>query len=148
MTTAFEILQGATIFTKLDLRNAYHLVRIREGDEWKTAFNTPTGHYEYQVMPFGLVNAPAVFHAFINDVLREMLNIFVFVYLDDILIFSRNLQEHIQHVRQVLAQLLKHKLFVKLEKSEFHVPAVSFLGFHVSKGSLQMDPGKIRAVLD
>lgn len=148
MTTAFEILQGATIFTKLDLRNAYHLVRIREGDEWKTAFNTPTGHYEYQVMPFGLVNAPAVFQAFINDVLREMLNIFVFVYLDDILIFSRNLQEHIQHVRQVLTQLLKHKLFVKLEKSEFHVPAVSFLGFHVSKGSLQMDPGKIRAVLD
>lgn len=99
-------------------------------------------------MPFGLVNAPAVFQAFINDVLREMLNIFVFVYLDDILIFSRNPQEHIQHVRQVLAQLLKHKLFVKLEKSEFHVPAVSFLGFHVSKGSLQMDPGKIRADLD
>uniref|UniRef100_A0A9J7Y295 Gypsy retrotransposon integrase-like protein 1 n=1 Tax=Cyprinus carpio carpio TaxID=630221 RepID=A0A9J7Y295_CYPCA len=148
MTTAFEILQGATIFTKLDLRNVYHLVRIREGDEWKTAFNTPTGHYEYQVMPFGLVNAPAVFQAFINDVLREMLNIFVFVYLDDILIFSRNLQEHIQHVRQALTQLLKHKLFVKLEKSEFHVPAVSFLGFHVSKGSLQVDPGKIRAVLD
>lgn len=86
MTAAFEILQGATIFTKLDLRNAYHLVRIREGDEWKTAFNTPTGHYEYQVMPFGLVNAPAVFQAFINA-LREMLNIFVFVNLDDILKF-------------------------------------------------------------
>ncbi len=98
-------------------------------------------------MPFGLVNAPAVFQAFINDVLRAMLNIFVFVYMDDILIFSLNLQEHIQHVRQVLAQLLKHKLF-KLEKREFHVPAVSFLGFHVSKDSLQMDPGKIRAVLD
>lgn len=116
MTSAFEILQGATIFTKLDLRNAYHLVRIREGDEWKTAFNTPTGHYEYRVMPFGLVNAPAVFQALINDVLREMLNKFVFVYLDDILIFSCNYQEHIQHVRQVLSQLLKHSLFVKLEK--------------------------------
>lgn len=86
MTTAFEILQGATIFTKLDLRNAYHLVRIRVGDEWKTAFNTPTGHYEYQVMSFDLVNAPAIFQVFINA-LREMLNIFVFVNLDDILIF-------------------------------------------------------------
>lgn len=148
MTTAFEILQGATIFTKLDLRSAYHLVRIRQGDEWKTAFNTPTGHYEYQVMPFGLANAPAVFQSFINDVLREMLNIFVFVYLDDILIFSHNPEEHVIHVRKVLIELLKHGLFVKLEKSEFHVSSVSFLGFIVSKGSLQMDPSKTRAVLD
>ncbi len=74
--TAFELLQGASIFTKLDLRNAYHLVCIRQGDEWKTAFNTPTGHYEYLVMPFGLTNAPAVFQALINDVLRDMLNQF------------------------------------------------------------------------
>ena len=72
------------IFTKLDLRNAYHLVRIKEGDEWKTAFNTQLGHFEYQVMPFGLTNAPTVFQALINDVLRDMLNKFVFVYLDDI----------------------------------------------------------------
>lgn len=86
--SAFEILQGAQIFTKLDLRNAHHLVRIREGDEWKTAFNTPLGHFEYRVLPFGLVNAPAVFQALVNDVLRDMLNIFVFVYLDDILIFG------------------------------------------------------------
>ncbi|KAL0153760.1 hypothetical protein M9458_050876 [Cirrhinus mrigala] len=148
MTTAFEILQGATIFSKLDLRNAYHLVRIREGDEWKTAFNTPTGHFEYRVMPFGLVNAPAVFQAFINDVLRDTLNKFVFVYFDDILIFSSSYQEHVQHVRQVLQRLLQNRLFIKLEKSEFHVPRVSFLGFIVSKGSLQMDPSKVRAVLD
>ena len=87
MSSAFEILQGARFFTKLDLRNAYHLVRIREGDEWKTAFNTPLGHFEYRVLPFGLANAPAVFQALVNDVLRDMLNIFVFVYLDDILIF-------------------------------------------------------------
>lgn len=87
MSSAFEILQGARYFTKLDLRNAYHLVRIREGDEWKTAFNTPTGHFEYRVLPFGLTNAPAVFQALVNDVLRDMINKFVFVYLDDILIF-------------------------------------------------------------
>ena len=84
LSSAFELLQGATVFTKLDLRNAYHLVQIREGDEWETAFNTSTGHYEYLVMPFGLTNAPAVFQALVNDVLRDMLNKFVFVYLDDI----------------------------------------------------------------
>ena len=85
MNTAFDLLQGAIVFTKLDLRNAYQLVRIREGDEWKTAFNTPTGHWEYLVMPFGLTNAPAVFQTFVNDVLRDMINKFVFVlfYLDD-----------------------------------------------------------------
>ncbi len=78
----------AVFFTKLDLRNAYHLVRIREGDEWKTAFNTPRGHFEYRVLPFGLSNAPAVFQALVNDLLRDMLNQFIYVYLDDILIFS------------------------------------------------------------
>ena len=98
MSSAFEQLQQAKIFTKLDLRNAYHLVRIREGDEWKTGFNTPSGHYEHLVMPFGLTNAPAVFQALINDVLREFLNQFVFVYLDDILTFSPDQDSHIGHV--------------------------------------------------
>ncbi|KAK3518249.1 hypothetical protein QTP70_034616 [Hemibagrus guttatus] len=116
MATAFEILQEASIFTKLDLRNAYHLVRIRQGDEWKTAFNTPTGHYEYLVMPFGLTNAPAVFQALINNILRDMLDQFVFVYLDDILIFSSSLQEHVIHVSKVLRRLLDNHLYVKPEK--------------------------------
>eukprot|EP00063_Salmo_salar_P028034 XP_014002869.1 PREDICTED: RNA-directed DNA polymerase homolog [Salmo salar] len=89
---AFEPLQGATIFSKLDLWNAYHLVRIREGDEWKTAFNTASGHYDYQVMPFGLTNTAAVFQALVNNVLRNMLNRFVFVYFVDILVFSRSVQ--------------------------------------------------------
>ncbi|KAI7790732.1 hypothetical protein IRJ41_023830, partial [Triplophysa rosa] len=87
MSSAFELLQGARVFTKLDLRNSYHVVRIREGDKWKTAFNTPTGHFEYLVLPFGLTNAPAVFQGLVNSVLGDMINRFVFVYLDDILIF-------------------------------------------------------------
>ena len=146
LSSAFELLQGATVFTKLDLRNAYHLVRIREGDEWKTAFNTPTGHYEYLVMPFGLTNAPAVFQALVNDLLRDMIDKFVFVYLDDILIFSRNLVEHVTHVRSVLRRLLDNSLFVKAEKCEFHASSVTFLGYIIAKDSLQMDPAKVSAV--
>ncbi len=125
MATAFELLLGASIFTKLDLRNAYHLVRIRQGDEWKTAFNTPAGHYEYMVMPFGL----AVFQALINNVLRDMLNQFIFVYLDDILIFSGSSEEHEGHIRRVLKRHLDNHLYVKLEKCEFHVTQAQFLGF-------------------
>ena len=108
--SAFSPLHGVKIFMKLDLRNAYHLVRIRKGDEWKKAFNTPLGHFEYLVIPFGLNNAPAVFQALINDVLRDMLGRFVFVYLDDILIFSPDLETHQHHVRQVLQCLLENKL--------------------------------------
>ena len=128
MSTAFELLQGHS-FTKLDLRNAYHFVRIREGDEWKTAFNTPTGHYEYLVVLFGLTNAPAVFQTLVNDVLQD---IFVFVYLDDILIFSHFLDYYRLHVRQVIQRLLKNKLFVKAEKCEFHRNSVSFGLYHLS----------------
>ncbi len=124
------------IFTKLDLRNAYHLVRISEGDEWKTAFNTPSGHYEYLVMPFGLTNSPAVFQNLVNDVLGDMLSRFVFVYLDDILIFSKSETEHGQHVRAVLQRLLQNQLFVKAEKCEFHFSTVSFLGFILSAGDI------------
>ncbi len=88
--TALEQLRGATIFTKLDLRSAYNLIHIRKGDEWKTAFVTPTGHYEYRVMPYGLVNAPSVFQGFMHEVLREFLHQFFIVYIDDILIYSRS----------------------------------------------------------
>ena len=148
ISSAFEPLQGATVFSKLDLRNAYHLVRIREGDEWKTAFNTPLGHFEYLVMPFGLTNAPAVFQNLVNDVLRDFLNRSVFVYIDDILIFSRNQEEHCQHVRQVLQRLLENKLFVKAEKCEFSVTSVSFLGFIIESGQVRTCPEKVSAVTD
>ena len=146
MTSVFDQLQQAKVFTKLDLRNAYHLVRIREGDEWKTSFNTPSGHYEYCVMPFGLTNAPAVFQAMINDVLRDFLDQFVYVYLDNILIYSPNLAVHQDHVNQVLKRLLDRHLYVKAEKSVFHADTVSFLGFIVAPGRVQMDPAKVSAV--
>ena len=139
-------LEGAKLFSKLDLRNAYHLVRIKEGDEWKTAFNTPLGNFEYLVMPFGLTNAPAVFQALINDVLWDFINRFVVVYLDDILIYSGSMEEHISHVCQVLTRLLENRLFVKAEKCDFHVDTVSFLGYIMQSGSIKPDPEKIRAV--
>ena len=115
---------------------------------WKTGFTTPLGHFEYLVMPFGLTNAPAVFQNLVNDILRDMLHQFVFVYIDDILIFSPSLAEHKLHVRQVLQRLLENRLFVKAEKCEFHVPSVAFLGFIISQGRLEMDPGNVTAVTD
>uniref|UniRef100_A0A1A8D4D5 Gypsy retrotransposon integrase-like protein 1 n=1 Tax=Nothobranchius kadleci TaxID=1051664 RepID=A0A1A8D4D5_NOTKA len=146
LSSTFEPVQDASIFTKLDLRNAYHLVRIKEGDEWKTAFKTPVGHFEYLVMPFGLTNAPAVFQSLVNSVLADFVNKFVTVYLDDILIFSRTPEEHSKHVRAVLHRLLENRLYVKAEKCEFHVPSVKFLGFVLESGRLGPDPEKVQAV--
>ena len=97
-----ERLNGAKYFTRLDLRGAYNLVRIRPGDEWKTAFRTRYGHFEYRVMPFGLTNAPTVFQHMANDIFRDFLDIFTIIYLDDILIYSKTQEEHNNHVRQVL----------------------------------------------
>uniref|UniRef100_A0A8C6NKF8 Gypsy retrotransposon integrase-like protein 1 n=1 Tax=Nothobranchius furzeri TaxID=105023 RepID=A0A8C6NKF8_NOTFU len=148
INSAFDSLRGSQVFTKLDLRNAYHLVRIREGDEWKTAFNTPNGHYEYLVMPFGLTNAPAVFQALVNDVLRDMVGRFVFVYLDDVLVFSPDLDTHRRHVRAVILRLLQNNLFIKAEKCEFHKASMSFLGFILSPNQISMDPTKVTAVVD
>ena len=116
LSSAFESLEEATVFTKLDLRNAYYLVRIREGDEWKTAFNTPMGHWEYLVIPFGLTNAPAVFQTLVNDVLSDMLNRFVFVYIDDIKNVP-GLSEHVSLIHQVLQRLQENRLFVKTAAS-------------------------------
>lgn len=106
------------------MRNAYYLVCIGEGDEWKTGFNTPSGHYEYLVMPFGLTNAHALCQAMINDVLRDFLNHSVYVYLDEILIYSPDSDSHVGHAVQVLQRLLENQLYVKAEKSEFHADTV------------------------
>lgn len=110
---ALEQLRGARIFSKLDLRSAYNLIRIRRGDEWKTAFITPSGHYEYRVMPYGLSNSPSVFQNYMNEIFREYLNRFVIIYIDDILIYSSDMKEHEKHVLQILQKLREHQPFLK-----------------------------------
>lgn len=144
----FDVLKGAVVFTKLDLRGAYNLVRIREGDEWKTAFNTRNGHFEYLVMPFGLCNAPAVFQRFMNDAFCDLNNRFVIVYLDDILVFSKTHLEHVSHVKQVLQRLRENRLYAKIEKCSFHQDHIPFLGYIISSDGFQMDPQKLSAVLE
>ena len=138
--------QGAQLFTKFDIPGAYNQIRIKAGDEWKTAFRTRYGHYEYLVMPFGLTNAPATFQAFINNVLREYLDDFCTVYLDDIVVYSKTLEEHVEHVKRVLRALKAANLKVKRSKTEFHVRRIEFLGFIVTPGSIRMDPQKVKAV--
>ncbi|KAI2644950.1 Transposon Ty3-I Gag-Pol polyprotein [Labeo rohita] len=144
---ALEQLRSAVIFTKLDLRSAYNLIRIRKGDEWKTAFVTPTGHYEYQVMPYGLVNAPSVFQNFIHEVLREFLHHFVIVYIDDILIYPNSEAEHPHHIAEVLQRLREHQLYLKAEKCSFHQKSVQFLGYIIDHHGVRMDEGKVVAVV-
>ncbi|KAK3516483.1 hypothetical protein QTP70_018758 [Hemibagrus guttatus] len=141
-----ERFRGATVFTKLDLRTSYNLIRIREGDEWKMAFVTPTGHYEYLVMPYGLANAPSVFQDFMHMVLREFLHKFVLVYIDDILIYSRSLAEHRQHVREVLQWLRGYQLFLKAKKCTFHQSSVHFLGYIIDRSGVRMDERKSTGV--
>ncbi|KAL0149399.1 hypothetical protein M9458_055296, partial [Cirrhinus mrigala] len=145
---SLEQLRKAKVFTKLDLRSAYNLIRIRAGDEWKTAFSTTSGHYEYTVMPFGLANSPSFFQAFVNEVFRDMLNRWVIIYIDDILIFSNNYSEHVTHVRAVLQRLITHQLYAKEEKCEFHLEKISFLGYVISPEGVSMDERKVNAVLN
>uniref|UniRef100_A0A8C5P957 Gypsy retrotransposon integrase-like protein 1 n=1 Tax=Leptobrachium leishanense TaxID=445787 RepID=A0A8C5P957_9ANUR len=141
-----ERLQTATIFTKLDLRGAYNLLRIRKGDEWKMAFRTRYGHFEYLVMPYGLCNAPASFQYLVNDIFHNILDQYVIVYLDDILVYSDNLQEHHIHMKEVLSRLRKNHLYAKVEKCLFETSSVSFLGFIITAGNIKMDPEKIKAM--
>jgi hypothetical protein len=140
--------KGARFFTKIDIREGYYKIRMKEGEEWKTAFGSRLGHYEYLVMPFGLTNAPATFQALINDILREYLDEFVVAYLDDILIYSKTRKEHIKHVRLVLKALEGAGMRINGEKSTFHASEVEFLGFIITRDGVKMDPKKVEAVVN
>jgi hypothetical protein len=146
ITELRDRLSHAKVFTALDLRDGYHLIRIKKGEEWKTAFRTRYGHYEYTVMPFGLTNAPATFQELINNVLRAHLDIFVVAYLDDILIYSATPEEHVEHVKIVLRCLDKFNLRLKPEKCEFHKREVAFLGYIVGADGVRMSEEKIKVV--
>lgn len=146
ITEMLNRLSTAKYFTKIDLRNAYNQIRIAKGDEWKTAFRTRYGLYEYLVMPFGLTNAPASFQHLVNSTFHDMIDRFVVAYLDDILIYSDTREEHEQHVRTVLKRLRDAGLYAKGEKCEFYSTTVEFLGYIVSPEGIQMDPEKVRAI--
>ena len=138
----------ARYYTKIDLRHTYNLVRVASGDEWKTAFRTRYGSFEYLVMPFGLSNAPAAFQRFVNTTLSDMLDVCVVVYLDDILIYSDTLEEHRKHVREVLRRLRKAGLYARADKCEFERDTVEYLGYILSPDGLKMSEDKVKAILD
>ena len=132
-------LVGVKVYTKLNIRLAYNLIWIKEGDKWKMAFQTCYGHFEYHVMPFGLVNTPAMFQGYINRVLHDGLDITCLAYLDNILIFSEDEAEHTEHVREMLHHLGKAGLYLNLEKCEFWTKWVGFVGYIVIPGGIAME---------
>jgi hypothetical protein len=143
-------LSRAQIFSKIDLKSGYNLVRVADGDEWKTAFRTRYGSYEFLVMHFGLTNAPATFQHFMNDTFYDLLDKFVAAYLDDLIIYteSSDLADHIGHVREVLLRCRKSGLFANAKKCEFHVRTIEYVGYIVSPDGLSMDPAKVKAISD
>jgi hypothetical protein len=136
----------AKIFTKLDIVAAFNNMRIREGDEWMTAFITRYGLYQYKVLPFGLCNGPASWQRYMNSLMPEYLDEFVTIYLDDLLIYSENLKDHVKHVRKVLLKLRAAGIPADIDKCEFHVQEVKYLGLILTPGGLKMDPTKVEAI--
>ena len=144
----FDSLHGAKYFTSLDLQSGYHQIRIHDGDIHKTAFNTRFGHYEWLVLCFGLTNAPATFQTLMNSIFHDMINRCVLVYLDDILVYSRSLDEHVEHVRVVFERLSQHDLRVQRKKCSFGTTQLEFLGHIVSSEGIRTDPRKVAPISD
>ena len=142
----FDRLQRAQYFTSLDLRSGYYQIRMKDTDIPKTCIRTRYGSFEFLVMPFGLTNAPSTFQAVMNEVFREYLDDFVMVYIDDILIFSQTAEDHLRHVRLILARLRQHKLFAKLSKCEFNRASLPFLGHVVGQDGVKMQQSKVKAL--
>lgn len=143
----FDQLQGAQVFSKIDLRSGNHQLKVKESDVPKIAFRTRNRHHEFKVMRFRLTNALATFMDLLNLVLRPYLDKFVVVFIDDILIYSRNAEEHEKHFAIVLETLKKHKLYEKFSKCEFWLNKIAFLGHVISKDGIVVDPQKVEAVV-
>lgn len=144
----FDQIEGATVFSKIDLRSGYHQLRIKEADVHKTAFRTRYGHYEFLVMPFGVTNAPSIFMDLMNRVFHPYLDQFIIVFIDDILVYSRTREEHAGHLRITLQLLASKQLYAKFSKCEFWLERISFLGHIISKDGVEVDPAKVEAVRD
>ncbi|GJR69257.1 putative reverse transcriptase domain-containing protein [Tanacetum coccineum] len=144
----FDQLQGSSVYSKIDLRSGYHQLRVRKEDIFKTAFRTRYGNYEFQVMPFGLTNAPAVFMDLMNRVCKSYLDKFVIVFIDDILIYSKNKEEHEEHLKLILELLKKEELYAKFSKCEFWIPKVQFLEHVIDSKDIHVDPAKIESIKD
>jgi hypothetical protein len=143
----FDQLKGACVFSKIDLRSGYHQLKIRATDIPKTSFITRYGLYEYTVMSFGLINAPAYVMYLMNKVFMKYLDKFVVVFIDNILIFSKNEEEHDEYLRLVLQKLRENQLYAKISKCEFWLKEVSFLGHIIFEGGISVDPSKVKSVL-
>lgn len=141
-----EKVREAKVFSKLNLRWGYNNIWIKEGNKWKTAFRTKVKFYEYVVMPFGLKNAPAVFQRCMNKLFEDLINIYVVVYLDDILIYSKTHEEHTKHVQEVLKQLQDNNLFLKLSKCFFYISTVTYIGIVITPEGVSMEKEKIKAI--
>ena len=139
-------LSRAVIFSKFDLRDAYHRIRIKKSDRWKTAFRSRYGHFEYLVMPFGLTNAPATFQAYVHQALERYVDVICIVYLDDIIVFSEKEEDHERDVKLVLEALRKASLYIKLAKCVFHTKVVDFVGYWVSTIGISMDTSRVQAI--
>jgi len=141
-----NLLGNARIYTKLDVRGAYNLLRVKKGDEHKLAFRTRYGLYEPTVMQFGTTNAPADFQGYINNAMREALDNFASAYLDDVLIYSNSEEEHVEHVKWIMQRLLDAGLYLKPKKCEFHKETVRYLGLIISTKGISMDEDKVETV--
>lgn len=142
----FDQLQGASVFSKIDLRSRYHQLKIKQDDIPKTAFRTRYGHFEFLVMPFGLTNAPAAFMDMMNRIFQPYLDRFVVVFIDDILVYSKNKKDHEEHLKIILQTLREKQLYAKFKKCEFWLDQVSFLGHIISREGVSVDPVKIEAI--
>ena len=141
-------MKGASVFSIIDLRSGYHQLRIKDAGVHKTTFRTRYGHYEFLVMPFGLTNAPAAFMDVMNRVFRPYVDRFIVVFIDDILLYSKDWEDQDTHLRVVLETLIKEQLYAKMSKCEFWLREVSFLGHIVSKEGIRVDPSKIEVFLE